>query len=184
MWICANDGFVSIVDKAKNRRRDLHVRARRRSHLVSLFPDARVIETPNGDYRYRADIPREAVAAKIAAAITAIDYDNFKNSVPEKQLHDAYARVWTIMGDLQPGGPYGWNNRRGGRAATTDLFEDPAPDAPSMAGLTQDLSPEEPCICEGCMDEAATWKLYGQRLCDSCVLESYGNHGRAAGSQV
>ena len=185
MWICANDGFVSIVDKAKNRTRDLHVRARMRGHLLALFPKAKVAETPGGDYRFRADIPRAEIGAVIAARIAGIGYDNFKDSVPDKALHDAYSRVWSVMGDLQPGGPYGMRGRRGrGRGAgIVDLF-DPASEAeqeaPAETGLTQDHGLAGPC--ESCCDEPATWRLFGQRLCDSCVLDAYGNHGRAAAS--
>ena len=142
MWICANDGFVSIVDKAKNRTRDLHVRARMRGHLLALFPKAKVAETPGGDYRFRADIPRAEIGAVIAARIVGIGYDNFKDSVPDKALHDAYSRVWSVMGDLQPGGPYGMRGRRGrGRGAgIVDLF-DPASEAEQEAPRRNRVDP-------------------------------------------
>lgn len=35
-----------------------------------------------------------------------LNYSNFKASTKERDLHDAYARVWHTLGDLQPGGPY------------------------------------------------------------------------------
>jgi len=39
----------------------------------------------------------------IAKRIEDIDYNNFKNSVDDRKLHDAYAKVW---GDL-----YGLNEK-------------------------------------------------------------------------
>ena len=57
--------------------------------------------TPNNDYRFRAFIPREAVAAAIADRIMNTDYPNFKGSVKENERHDAYFSCWRAMNDLQ-----------------------------------------------------------------------------------
>jgi len=105
MWICFNNAFLSIVDKS-NVPGCLLVRARRRQHLLAVFPNAKVNESFGTDYRFRADIPREEVARVVAAQVMAIKYSNFKNSVDDDRLHSAYNSVWATMGRLQPGGPY------------------------------------------------------------------------------
>lgn len=51
MWLCFNDGFLSVVaDKANPAR--LMVRARRKVDLVNIFGhDVEIVETPDADYR-------------------------------------------------------------------------------------------------------------------------------------
>ncbi len=75
----------------------LLVRARRKSDIKQVFPGHPIKETRHTDYRYRTTVPRYVVADTIANRILAIDYDNFKNSVEDHDLHAAYARVWGIM---------------------------------------------------------------------------------------
>ena len=112
MWVCFNDTFLSIVDKASTPGA-LVVRARRAGDIEKVFPGAEVKRTPGNDYLFRAEIMRGEVAAKIAERVMEIDYSNFKGSTKDKPLHDAYMGVWGVMGRLQPGGPYG--HGRGGR---------------------------------------------------------------------
>lgn len=106
MWLCFNDAFLSVVDKS-TKHACLLVRARRAGDIERVFPGAAVRETDGTDYRFRADVLRTAVAEMVAERIKAIDYDNFKDSVPDHELHNAYSSVWSVMGRLQPGGPYG-----------------------------------------------------------------------------
>lgn len=112
MWICKNNSFLSIVqpspaDPLANNGLVLLVRARVKGHIEATFPNADVKVVPGRDYLYRAYIARETVADAIADSLRSIDYGNFKNSVGDNALHDAYAKVWHAMGRLQPGGPYG-----------------------------------------------------------------------------
>ncbi|CAL1240624.1 hypothetical protein [Candidatus Methylocalor cossyra] len=100
MWICFNDAFLSIVDKAKTPG-CLVVRARRMADIARVFPDAEIVAGAGTDYHYRAEIPREIVAQAVADRILAIDYPNFKNSVKEKRLHSVYEKVWGVMMGLQ-----------------------------------------------------------------------------------
>lgn len=123
MWIMTSKAFLSVVDKSTDPA-CLLVRARRREHLKAVFPEANIRESFGTDYRYRADIPRREVAEVIAAQIEGVDYTNFKDSVKERNYHDALMGVWHEMADLQPGGPYA---RRGGNrryAREFDLFEE------------------------------------------------------------
>jgi hypothetical protein len=98
MWIFTNDAFVSIV-AVRDDPDKLLVRARFKRDLTNLLPGARVRTTPDGDYRFRAVVSRDVVLGFIADRIEAIDYPNFKDSVPERDRarHDAYLRVWGVM---------------------------------------------------------------------------------------
>lgn len=113
MWIIMKDAFLSIVEPEKvspksPRSAMLLVRARLPRDIGAVFPDARVIMTPERDYMFRAFIDRRAVALAIADRLTDVDYHNFKGSVHETERHDAYMDVWAAMNRIQP-------NRKPGR---------------------------------------------------------------------
>jgi len=103
MWIFLNNAYLSIV-----RHRDLPdqllVRARYKEHIKAAFPHASVIETPDADYLFRAVVHEAAVADAICGAIMDIDYDNFKNSIPDDRYHTACLNVWTTMYTYQQRG--------------------------------------------------------------------------------
>lgn len=105
MWLCFNNSFVSIV-QPQGDPAHLLCRARVAGHLQAVFPGCRVEKTPGRDYLYRTLLPREQVAATVAQHLLDVQYPNFKNSVRDDALHDAYARVWGVMADLQPIRPY------------------------------------------------------------------------------
>lgn len=105
MWLCFNDGFLSVVDKAEAVG-CLMVRARRQGDIERYFPGAKVKKTPGNDYLFRAEIKREEVAQRVAEQVMGIGYDNFKDSVTDDRLHTAYGRVWGTMSSLQPIAPY------------------------------------------------------------------------------
>jgi hypothetical protein len=102
MWIFMNDSFLSIVDKAKTKG-CLLVRARKKGDIEAVFPGAKVRKGEGTDYKYRADVPRDAVAAAIAARVTDIDYSNFKDSIPTKDStrQHAYHAVWAAGFELE-----------------------------------------------------------------------------------
>ena len=123
MWIFMNDAFLSIVAH----RADIHhllVRARREGDIQAAFPGYDVETTSNADYRYRAMIPRSEVATVIAGKLLNLNYDNFKNSVPDNPRHDAYFGVWHVM------------NRYQDKMATPDLFVD---DIDELSGQLDDF---------------------------------------------
>lgn len=93
MWICFNDAFVSIVTD-NQKPGNMLVRARSRAHLANVFPKRKITETTKSDYRWRVSVPKAEIAKLVAERITAIDYDNFKDSVREPRLHDMYATWW------------------------------------------------------------------------------------------
>lgn len=106
MWIMMSDCFFSIVHKdcAED---ELLVRARRPGDIERVFPDVFVMETPDNDYRYRAIVKRIEVCDAMSDAIYNISYPNFKDSVYERDLHNAYMHVWNDMEQIQPDGAYG-----------------------------------------------------------------------------
>jgi hypothetical protein len=98
MWIFLNDAFLSVVAH-RDEPDHLHVRARIAGDLERTFPGVEVQETPDGDYRFRADVPRDEVVRVVAERLEAIDYPNFKGSTApaEHARHDAYMEVWKTM---------------------------------------------------------------------------------------
>jgi hypothetical protein len=113
MWICLNNAFLSIVNHPDDTGM-LLVRARRKGDIEVVFGDQWPVTTlPKRDYRFRASIPRAVVGRAIAGHLEGIDYGNFKNSVRDAALHDAYATVWGVMAQLQEVPPYGSRPRPG-----------------------------------------------------------------------
>ena len=100
MWVFTNKAFLSIVADRNDPDR-LLVRARFSDDINAVFPDANVQETPDADYRFRAFISRNVVAANLVDSIIQIDYPNFKGSVLQNWRHDLYMKVWPIMFSAQ-----------------------------------------------------------------------------------
>lgn len=105
MWICLNNAFFSIV-ATKVGDANLLVRARRPKDIETIFPGYKATTITRRDYQFRAEIPREVVAKTIAECLLNIDYGNFKDSVRDDGLHDAYNGFWHIMAKVQPQRPY------------------------------------------------------------------------------
>lgn len=94
MWICFNDGFLSVVaDKHDSTR--LMVRARRKQDLLNAVgKEAEIVETPDRDYGWRTFIARKDFKAIVGGRIDKIDYTNFKNSVENYDLHEMHLDFW------------------------------------------------------------------------------------------
>ncbi|MCA0927076.1 hypothetical protein [Ruegeria profundi] len=123
MWLAFStpegSGFFSAVAKDEDGNTSgphmgsrVCLRFRRAQDADLLRPygmDGHVIETPGGDYRFRTFIPRNHLATTMHNLADTMNYPNFKDSIPSSDtaLVDACHDVWGIMGDLQPGGPYG-----------------------------------------------------------------------------
>jgi hypothetical protein len=97
MWVFLSDSFLSIVDKGDPSGKTLLVRARRKGDIERAFPGAEVVTGGGTDYRYRARLDRTIVAKKVADSVMNLDYENFKNTVKERDRHDAYLQVWDAM---------------------------------------------------------------------------------------
>jgi hypothetical protein len=96
MWVLLNDSFLSIV-RHRSKPNHLLVRARRREDIALIFPAVRIVDGGGTDYEFRAVVKRRAVENAMAAEVRRIDYDNFKDSVPEKRRHDVYLSVWSVL---------------------------------------------------------------------------------------
>ena len=106
MWLMFSNCFLSIVRKDCGEA-ELLVRARRRGDIERMFPSAKVTEDTKTDYLYRAVMHKAEVMEKIGTMIDGIDYPNFKDSVKDRELHDAYLDVWAAMAGVQFPPPYG-----------------------------------------------------------------------------
>lgn len=96
MWVFLNTAFLSIVQDRDDPSR-LLVRSRFAGDIERAFAaleNLDVFEMADSDYRYRAFVPRQAVADRMAQAAQEVDYDNFKNSIREpKRVHAAHD-IW------------------------------------------------------------------------------------------
>tara|TARA_R110002110_G_scaffold61193_1_gene171953 strand:+ start:372 stop:743 length:372 start_codon:yes stop_codon:yes gene_type:complete len=96
MWIGHSNGWLSIVAH-RERPDDLLVRARRGKHISTFWPEVEVVHNPDADYPYRSVISRDRVAEVVMQYIEGIDYDNFKKSVTESKLAEAFSRMWALL---------------------------------------------------------------------------------------
>lgn len=126
MWLSTNRGFYSVVafdpkkagagKKAKKRKikaSNTHVlvRCRVKEHMEILtkFAGSTLEVDTKADYHFRTIISKGTWERFMAAETERIDYTNFKNSVKDNDLHDAYMSVWSTMIRLQrPKG--GWKS--------------------------------------------------------------------------
>jgi hypothetical protein len=104
MWVFSQQGFISIV-RHIDKPNVLIVRSRFQGHIERIFPNVRVEEDGERDYRFRAELPVKEVSKVIARLVSEIDYDNFKNSLDmndERYLEsciDVYNSVARNSGD-------------------------------------------------------------------------------------
>ena len=102
MWIFASEGFISIVEDYEQPG-NLLCRARSKNHLEAIFPGEAVKVTPVRDYRFRVSVPRAAAVKVVTDLASGIDYNNFKDSIPDDVYHDACSEVWGVMYKYQRG---------------------------------------------------------------------------------
>lgn len=123
MWLMFNDCFFSIVSK-DCARDELMVRARRPGDIEKVFTKAKVTEYTASDYHYRAAIKKDEIKAAMCGEIDRVSYSNFKSSVQDLPLHNAYLKVWSAMADLQPKAPYSGIVRGAGKSAFSRVIDD------------------------------------------------------------
>lgn len=101
MWLCLNDGFLSVVADT-NSAAGLMVRARRKRDLMNIFgSDIVVVETPDADYHWNVSVSRAEFKALVDRRIDGIDYTNFRNTVPDHDLHGMYSAFWRLHRSYQ-----------------------------------------------------------------------------------
>jgi hypothetical protein len=138
MWIFLNDAFLSIVSK-DCARDELLVRARRKGDVEKIFPGARVVRNEEADYLFRAVVKRSEVAKALRGEVQRITYPNFKDSVADDALHNAYLRVWAAMLQLQPVRAFDSLFRRHIADDVDDMFDDAEPEP--ITNLVHRLKP-------------------------------------------
>lgn len=105
MWVMLNNSFFSVVDKDCPGD-SLLVRSRRKVDLERLLgPNYPIREGGGTDYQFRAVVSRDELAQIMAGEIFNINYTNFKDSVTDPRLHDAYLNVWGAMHRLAESNP-------------------------------------------------------------------------------
>lgn len=100
MWIFLPNSFISVVQKPGDTD-TLTVRARISGDIESVFPQAQVEVDKGTDYKYRARVPREAVAKALYDQVMGLSWSNFKGTVKGGKRHDAYMGVWGVMNAAQ-----------------------------------------------------------------------------------
>lgn len=106
MWLCMNDCFLSIVHKDCPEG-SLLVRARRPGDIEKVFGRrTAVTRATDADYLYRAVVTKDEVVRAMENEVGRITYGNFKDSVLDADLHDAYMRIWSAMAAVQDPRPY------------------------------------------------------------------------------
>ena len=98
MWISHKDTFLALCRDDSN---PDNVRARRARDITALYPEAEVIPTPGNDYQFRAFLPKERVAQRLAEEIMAVNYRRFKPECRDRALHNSYMSAWSAMLGIQ-----------------------------------------------------------------------------------
>ena len=111
MWLITNFGFFSVVQKPDDPKLGtLTVRSRVLEDLESLKEQyfkqtmGEIQVNAGTDYKYRAKVPREAMAGAMSQIIMELNYSNFKNSVAENQGYkraSVYSKLWDTLYNLQ-----------------------------------------------------------------------------------
>ncbi len=107
MWVFNKDGFFSAVFDRYCNRGELMIRSRCKEDLRRLCKKlhgycdkSQILETKQGDYRYRMKINKHMWADYLTNCAFDIDYSNVKvNIVPadDNLRKDAYYQVWTTL---------------------------------------------------------------------------------------
>jgi len=107
MWLIIPIGFYSIVHKDSDEN-ELTIRSRSAEDLILLrdnyLPDlGEIVETKNGDYRFRSFVSKESLQQSMKLIVQYINYDNVKAAsmlnYPERSK--IYMDVWDRLGDIQ-----------------------------------------------------------------------------------
>ena len=175
MWIYTSKGMISVVQKDCDAG-ILCVRARVREHLAAIFPDYTIIDTPKGDYLFRAYVPKGIVSQRIASLLVDLNYDNFKNSIPQEmdEYHTACHKVWGATAPLGCGYHFPEQLPAVGHEVQDDWYaeqedanyfnsdeywNEPMPDY----GLKQPENPDSCPFCGGGLGEAFICKECGMK---------------------
>lgn len=102
MWLFFPNAMLSVVAH-RDKPDTLLVRARLKGDIERIFPAAKATRTPRADYLYRAEVTREAMAARLALHADSMTYTNVKGAIPmgDRRRSNAMHDVWQVMFDAQ-----------------------------------------------------------------------------------
>lgn len=109
MWIFSEIGFFSAVENYFEKDHVL-VRGRFEQDILNLKDllfeqeelDLHVLHTPENDYHYRLNIPKDVWGRVCQSLASGIDYHNFKNHIHGDPVRDeAYMGCWSAMNMAQ-----------------------------------------------------------------------------------
>jgi hypothetical protein len=100
MWVFTNNAFVSIVAH-RDKPGTLLVRGRFKGDVDRFLRRKCEIETPDADYRFRAESTFSDVARLIEIATCDINYPNFKDSMREPWRKRIAMSLWGILANAQ-----------------------------------------------------------------------------------
>lgn len=100
MWLFNRHGFFSVV-QYRGESNLLIVRARFEGDLEKVKKimgwKVKIQKTPEADYCFRIEVPREWWVDYLMYSARTIDYDNFKGSLEDNERHNIYLRVWGVL---------------------------------------------------------------------------------------
>lgn len=100
MWVFTNNAFVSIVAH-RDKPGTLLVRGRFKGDVDRFIGKACEVETPDADYRFRAEASFTDVAAQMQLEVWSIGYPNFKDSIKQDWRKRLAMSVWVILAEAQ-----------------------------------------------------------------------------------
>lgn len=105
MWLMTTDGFFSAVeDRDDHEAVFVRTRVRGDAEQLAVAVGETVLETRSADYRFRVRMTKADWADYVADCAGAIDYNNFKNAVADRQgwaRASVYGEVWATLLRLQ-----------------------------------------------------------------------------------
>lgn len=106
MWIFTDIGFFSVVTDDRHPKSMVQIRSRWREDLERLskvvtFDERGIVESPDGDYPYRAFTRRSLWAGALEELALNITYRNFKGRVGtvDRERAQVYGRIWSVLWD-------------------------------------------------------------------------------------
>lgn len=125
MWICTQDGFLSL-SRVPERLDRSQIRARSKRHLINLkatvrgayglvdrvvsdeIEESEIIQHPHGDYKYRIIVSPEVIPQILNLYGHLVTYPSFRSSVPESQqscddykLREFLSTVWSLSYSME-----------------------------------------------------------------------------------
>lgn len=100
MWVVTNKGFASIVAH-RTEKNVFIIRARNPEVFGDFFNKKEIVSTTDSDYRFRVFASKGKMHRFLSYCAEQVDYDNFKNSIKDKDVKDMAMKIWNAAYTLQ-----------------------------------------------------------------------------------